>query len=196
MDETRRQLIRASAAALVATKLIPGAAAQSRPPAFGGSYGQFVEIEPREDVGHVVLTGFDGRRRSLSSYRGRSVLLSFWASWCAPCRRELPTLHELGVQAKRNRESFAVVPVSLDRDTATARGFLDRLHLVTLHSFIDAAGEVASGPKSKVATPFPLYGLPMSYIIDAQGRSAGYLVGDADWSQLSAVELLRYYARV
>lgn len=196
MNDTRRQLLRASAAAFVATKLIPGAAAQSRPPAFGGSYGQFVEIEPREDVGHVALTGFDGRRRPLSSYRGRSVLLSFWASWCAPCRRELPTLHELGVRAKRNRESFAVVPVSLDRDAVTARGFLDRLHLATLHSFIDTEGEVASGPKSKIATPFPLYGLPMSYIIDAQGRSAGYLVGDADWSNTEATNLLRYYINI
>jgi thiol-disulfide isomerase/thioredoxin len=196
MDETRRQIIRASAAALVATKLIQDAAAQSRPPAFGGSYGQFVEIEPREDVSHIALTGLDGKRRLLSSYRGQSVLLSFWASWCAPCRRELPTLHELGVQAKRNRRSFAVVPVSLDRDVATARGFLDRLHLATLNSFIDSEGEVASGPKSKVATPFPLYGLPMSYIIDAQGRSAGYLVGDADWNQPSAVMLLQHYARM
>lgn len=191
MNQTRRQLICASAAALVATKLIPGAAARSRPPAFGGSYGPFVEIEPREDAGHVVLTGFDGRRRPLSSYRGRSVLLSFWASWCAPCRRELPILQRLQAQSKN--EAFVVLPVSLDRAPQAAATFTERLGLRGFTSFIDNRGEVATGPNSTTVTPFALYGLPMSYVIDAQGRSAGYLTGEADWGTPEALALLRFF---
>ena len=88
-----------------------------------------------------------------------------------------------------------VVPVSLDRDAATAVAYLRRLRLNEFSSFLDTGGEVASGPKSKVATPFPLYGMPISYVIDARGRSGGYLTGEADWSAPDALALLRFYAR-
>ena len=120
--------------------------------------------------GHVVLRDLTGARRTLASYRGKAVLLAFWASWCPPCRRELPILHRLQTQAKS--EPFVVVPVSLDRDAATASAYLRRLGLDGFASFIDTEGEVASGPKSTVATPFPLYGMPMSYVIDAAGAAA------------------------
>jgi len=128
-----------------------------------------------------------------AAYRGKAVLLAFWASWCPPCRRELPILHRLQKQAKS--EPFVIVPVSLDRDAATAAAYLQRLRLDRFTTFIDTEGEVASGPKSKVPTPFPLYGMPMSYVIDARGRSGGYLTGEADWSAQDALALLRFYAR-
>ena len=85
--------------------------------------------------------------------------------------------------------------MSLDRDASTAVAYLRRLRLDGFSSFIDTEGEVASGPKSKVATPFLLYGMPMSYVIDARGRSGGYLTGEADWSAPEALALLRFYAR-
>ena len=101
----------------------------------------------------------------------------------------------LSISVRCSRCNLAVVPVSLDRDAATASAYLRRLGLDGLASFIDAEGKVASGPKSKVATPFPLFGMPMSYVIDAQGRSGGYLTGEADWSAAAALALLRFYAR-
>ena len=73
-------------------------------------------------------------------------LVNFWASWCPPCRRELPILRRL--QAKAAREPFVVSPVSLDKSVATVRTYLDRLGLADLATFIDAEGVVASGPKS------------------------------------------------
>ncbi len=192
MTVTRRTLMLGSAVGALGG-LPPAEAADPYPPPFSTPHAQFTVLDPREEAGHIPLRDLGGRRRMLAAYRGKAVLLAFWASWCPPCRRELPILQWL--QARAKSEPFAIVPVSLDRDAATAVAFLKRLRLDGFTSFIDSEGEVASGPKSKIATPFPLYGMPMSYVIDARGRSGGYLTGEADWSAPDALALLRFYAR-
>ncbi|AOG07134.1 TlpA disulfide reductase family protein [Bosea sp. RAC05] len=192
MTVTRRTLMLGSAAGAFGGPP-PAEAADPYPPPFSTHHAQFTVLDPREEAGHIPLRDLEGRRRTLAAYRGKAVLLAFWASWCPPCRRELPILHRLQNQAKS--EPFVVVPVSLDRDAGTAAAYLRRLRLDGLLSFIDTEGEVASGPKSKVAPPFPLYGMPMSYVIDASGRSGGYLTGEADWSAPDALALLHFYAR-
>ena len=186
-------MLGSTAGALGAMPPAGAAAADPYPPPFSTPHAQFTVLDPREEAGHIALRDLEGRRRTLAAYRGKAVLLAFWASWCPPCRRELPILQRLQTQAKS--EPFVVVPVSLDRDAATAAAYIRRLRLDGFSSFIDTEGEVASGPKSKVATPFPLYGMPMSYVLDAQGRSGGYLTGEADWSAPDALALLRFYAR-
>jgi len=192
MDLTRRGLGRSVAAGLGYALVGSVAQAFPRPPRFATPRSQFIEVEPREPVGHIVLTDLAGRRQTLSKLQGKAVLLSFWASWCPPCRTEVPLLHALQQQAPG--DSFHVVPVSLDRDARTARRFLDRLGLDGFKTFIDIDGGVASGPNSRVATPFPLFGMPMSYVINADGESVGYLSGSADWTRPEAVALLRFYA--
>ncbi|BBK40458.1 thiol:disulfide interchange protein [Allostella vacuolata] len=194
MTATRRDLLRGAAAGLLGAVLgtREGAAAERYPPPFRTARAQFTLLTPRRDVGHVVLRDLGGVPRTLASFRGKSVLLGFWASWCPPCRYELPILHQL--QAQSGTAPFAVVPVSLDRDAALAGAYLRRLGLDGFESFIDPDGEVASGPRSETATPFPLYGMPMSYVIDAGGRNAGYLTGEADWSRPEALALLRHLA--
>lgn len=185
----RRDVLLGGSLALVSTGSMP---ARSASPHFSTNGAQFVELDPREAVSDMRLKGLNGRNSMLGSFRGQAVLLAFWASWCPPCRRELPILHRL--QAKSRELGFAVLPVSLDRDAATARRFIERLGLNGLSSFIDTTGDVASGPQSRMQTPFQLYGMPVSYIIDAEGRSAGYLVGEADWSAPEAIRLLRSFA--
>jgi thiol-disulfide isomerase/thioredoxin len=167
-------------------------AAAARPPLFSGPSSQFIQIDPPEPAGRLVLTDLAGRRKPLSAYRGKAVLLNFWASWCPPCRRELPILRRL--QARAAREPFVVLPVSLDKSAATVTAYLKRLGLADLSTFIDAEGVVASGPKSAEPTPFPLYGMPMTYVLDREARSVGYLVGEADWDSPAGLELLRFYA--
>lgn len=186
-------MLGSTAGALGAMPPAGAAAADTYPPPFSTPHAQFTVLDPREEAGHIPLRDLGGRQSTLAAHRGKAVLLAFWASWCPPCRRELPILQRLQTQAKS--EPFVVVPVSLDRDAATAAAYIRRLRLDGLSSFIDTEGEVASGPKSKVATPFPLYGMPMSYVIDASGRSGGYLTGEADWSAPDALALLRFYAR-
>ena len=182
--------------ALALTLFSPWAAtpaAARQPPRFAGPSSQFIQIDPPEEAGSLVLTDLAGKTRPLSAYRGKAVLLNFWASWCPPCRRELPILRRL--QARATREPFVVVPVSLDKSVATVKTYLDRLGLADLATFIDAEGTVASGPKSTKPTPFPLYGMPMTYLLDREARSVGYLVGEADWTSPEGLELLRFYGR-
>lgn len=163
-----------------------------QPPRFAGPASQFVQLDPPESAGSLSLTDLTGRSKPLSAYRGKAVLLNFWASWCPPCRRELPILRRL--QAKAAREPFVVLPVSLDKSPAAVTAYLQRLGLADLSTFIDADGTVASGPKSTEPTPFALYGMPMTYVLDREARSVGYLVGEADWDSPAGLELLRFYA--
>lgn len=184
----RRLLLGGSALGAAALSCAPARAAP--PPLVSGSGGQFVELDPREDVSHVELTDLAGRRHALARFRGQPVLVAFWASWCPPCIQELPILHRL---QQRRDTGFAVVPVSIDSDTALAQRFIRRLGLAGFQSYHDAEGTVASGPRSAVQTTFQLYGMPMSYILDPQGRAAGYIAGAMDWSTLGASQLMAYY---
>jgi thiol-disulfide isomerase/thioredoxin len=185
----RRTLLLAAASTLAP---LPASRALAAPPPFRTRGGQFIELDPREDVAGMVLEDFAGKRTPLRRYRGRPALLAFWASWCPPCLRELPILHRL--QQREAELGFSVLPVSLDREVAKARRFIDRLGLRGFRSFIDTDGLVASGPKSLIQTPFQLYGMPMSYVLDAEMRTAGHLSGEADWSTPEALRLIRYFA--
>lgn len=188
LPPTRRQAL-----ALTLLSSMAATPALAQPPRFAGPASQFVQIDPPEEAGSLVLTDLAGRTKPLSAYRGKAVLLNFWASWCPPCRRELPILQRL--QAKAAHEPFVVLPVSLDTSVATVTTYLKRLGLADLATFIDATGTVASGPKSTQPTPFALYGLPMTYVLDREARSVGYLVGEADWDSPAGLELLRFYAQ-
>lgn len=191
----RRQVLRGSLLLGSSVGLISLSAAQALaapPPFVTEAGGQFIELDPREDVSAISLKDFNGRSRQLASYRGRPCLVAFWASWCPPCLGELPILHRL----QQGRElGFAVVPVSIDHDVAAAQRLIDRLGLRGFASFIDREGLVASGPKSRVQTPFQLYGMPMSYVVDAAGKTAGHLAGAADWSTPDAIRLMQHFAR-
>lgn len=189
-----RRRICGLAAGLVLPLCAPVAFGQSRrPPAFRTAQAQFTEFSPRADVSGTVLTRADGRAIPLRAYRGKALLLPFWASWCPPCRRELPVFERL--QALARRERFSVLPLALDSNPATALAFLKKLGLARLDTFVDPEGAVASGPQSLRPAPFAIYGMPMAYIIDRQGRNAGYLVGEAPWDSGPALDLLRYYGQ-
>lgn len=172
---TRRELL---LGALSLTSLAASVLAQT-PASARIQSPNFIELDPRDNVAAVVLRGLDGKDIRLGRLRGRPLLVSFWASWCPPCRRELPILHTL--QKSSAELPFVLLPISADRDAATAKAFIRRLGLDGFRSFIDPpAGRGAIGPTSPGTGHFPLYGMPITYVIDSQGRSAGYWTGEAD----------------
>lgn len=188
---TRRLVLQNAVLGLGALGLSGQAGAQA--PFFAGKRNQFIFFEPRESAQALILQGFDGKPRPLAAHAGKSILLAFWASWCPPCRTELPQLARL--QAESGAEPFIVLPVCLDRERANATRFLRQLGLEKLHSAFDPEGRIAAGPESAARAPFPLYGMPMAFILDGEGRKAGYLSGEADWSAPQARALLRYFAK-
>jgi peroxiredoxin len=110
-----------------------------------------------------------GKSVHLADYRGKVVLLNFWASWCGPCIQETPALVDL----HHERPDLAILAISIDEDPGAYQRFLQRFH-VDYTSVRD--------PDQKVAKIYGTDGWPETYIIDRNGILRRKVVGDPDWS--------------
>lgn len=173
---------------------LPAGAEAEGPPPFESARHQFTILRPAKAFPAVRLTRPDGTVNSLAQFSGKVMLVNFWATWCAACKLELPMLDRLQGTLGKN---FQVVAISLDRGgRATVLPFLHQFNLRHVAIFLDPDGKVAGkGHDDGDEIPFPLYGMPMSYVIGASGFVEGYIAGEADWSSDSARKLLDYYAR-
>ncbi len=113
-----------------------------------------------------------GKKRSLAHYKGKLVLLNIWATWCGPCRKEMPTLDRL--QEKLGSAEFEVVALSIDRAGASVvRKFYDEIGIKHLELVID--------PTMRVMRELRVVGLPMTFLIGPSGKEIGRLIGPAEW---------------
>ncbi|MEO1293031.1 MAG: TlpA disulfide reductase family protein, partial [Pseudomonadota bacterium] len=109
----------------------------------------------------IMFRRENGRPATLADFRGKVVLVNFWATWCAPCKREMPGIDNLSRALKG--QDFEVVTISLDRGGARqARRFFDSIKARNLELFVD--------PKSRVARGMGVVGLPVSVLIDRSGQ--------------------------
>ena len=121
---------------------------------------------------------------NFADFRGRVVLLNIWATWCAPCRTEMPTLDRL--QAKLGGRDFAVVPLSIDhrgRD-AIARFYHD-VGLNSLGIYVDRSGDAAYAVEAA--------GMPTTLLIARAGRELGRVIGTAAWDDAAMVARIKSY---
>lgn len=126
-----------------------------------------------------ATTQFDSEsgKTSLEVYRGKVVVMNFWALWCAPCREEMPTLDALG--AEFGGEDFAVVTVATGPNAPPAiDAFFDEHDLKTLPKYRD--------PRSALARASGVLGLPVTVILNREGQEIARLTGTADWHSDSA----------
>jgi len=112
-----------------------------------------------------------GKTVSLADFRGRVVLLNIWATWCPPCREEMPSLDRLN--AKRGGPTFEVVALSIDRDSALVKPFYQEFGVQTLRGYFD--------PTSQVSNMLRAPGVPTTLLIDQEGREIGRTLGPAAW---------------
>jgi thiol-disulfide isomerase/thioredoxin len=127
----------------------------------------------------------DGRPVRLADFRGQSVLLNLWATWCIPCRKEMPALDRL--QGRINGKDFAVVAVNIDTgDPAKPHRFLSDVGIKNLAYYDDPSTNVFQELK-RVGRAV---GLPTSILIDRTGCEIGYLAGPAEWSSEEAITLI------
>lgn len=125
---------------------------------------------------------FDDDPITLDAYRGQVVLLNFWATWCAPCRKEMPMLAEL--QTEFGGEDFAVVTVATGRNAPPAMTrFFDSIDVENLPLYRD--------PSQALAREMGVLGLPTTMILGRDGREIARMQGDANWSSDSAKAIVQ-----
>lgn len=130
----------------------------------------------------VAMFSFEdatGRRRTLADFRGRHVLLNVWATWCVPCREEMPSLERL--QMKLGGPQFMVLALSVDSGGVDAvRKFYAELNLKALDIFVDRSLAVNSALR--------IVGLPSTVLIDGEGREVARHIGPAEWDSAPLVD--------
>ncbi len=126
-----------------------------------------------------------GKPKKLSDWRGRTVLVNLWATWCVPCRKEMPALDAL--QGKLGGPNFAVVAVNIDtRDPEKPKNFVKEAHLTRLGYFSDQKAKVFQDLKAIGRA----LGMPTSVLVDAAGCEIATLAGPAEWDSDDAVKLI------
>lgn len=145
-----------------------------------GRDGVVVHSRPRE-LPPLRFGDATGAVSSLAAYRGRAVVLNVWATWCAPCREEMPALDRL--QAALGGPDFEVVTVSIDASGLKAvQPFFRQLRIEHLHPYLDRFGEAAAWVAA---------GIPLTLLIDRDGREAGRKLGTARWDAPDMLALIR-----
>jgi thiol-disulfide isomerase/thioredoxin len=126
----------------------------------------------------VLLDAEDGEH-SLAGFKGKWVVLNFWATWCGPCREEMPSLARL----QAAMPDIAVVPVATGRNSvAGIQRFFDEQAITGLPILRD--------PKSELSRAMAILGLPVTVILNPDGQEVARLIGDAEWDSQSAKAIL------
>ena len=126
------------------------------------------------------LLDTNGSPVGLSGYRGKLVLLNFWATWCGPCREEMPSMEQL----RRNfgEQGLAVLAINQRENSALVNKFV-KTHGLNFTTPLDTTGRVAGY--------YRVYGIPVSYLIDANGQAIGMKSGPMDWAAPAVVDVFR-----
>jgi thiol-disulfide isomerase/thioredoxin len=127
----------------------------------------------------------NGQPKKLSDWRGKTVLVNLWATWCVPCRKEMPALD--GLQAKLGGADFEVVAINIDtRDSEKPKNFLKTAGLTRLGYFNDQKAKVFQDLKGIGRA----LGMPTSVLVDGQGCEIATIAGPAEWNSDDAVKLI------
>jgi thiol-disulfide isomerase/thioredoxin len=176
----------AIAAPAAAGPLAPGEIAEIREMAGEALEKLVVHDEPRGPW-EATFEGPDGEETSLAAFRGEMVVLNVWATWCPPCRKEMPSLDALAAETAGS--DIRVVALSTDRGGAEpVRRFYEEEGIENLAVYVDAANRL---PREAA-----LLGLPVTMILDREGRELARLTGDAEWDDPEVVRLLRRMAEL
>jgi thiol-disulfide isomerase/thioredoxin len=136
-------------------------------------------------VPDLAFKDANGRDLRLADWRGRTVLLNLWATWCVPCRREMAALDAL--QALLGGADFEVVAVNIDtRDPQKPLAFLKQVHIAHLAHYSDPSARVFE----ELKTAGKAFGMPTTVIIDASGCEIGNMAGPAEWASDDGVRLI------
>ena len=180
--ESTTQPAQGVVAQATAPSATPLPAGPGRNPLSVGEMAAFVFKPTPEPLPKVTFVDATGKERTLDDWKGKVVLLNLWATWCAPCRKEMPGLDRL--QGELGSDKFEVVAVSVDRTgTAGAKKFLDQINVGKL--------AVLADPTARMGTTLRAIGMPATLLIDPEGREIGRMVGPAEWDTAEGKALIQ-----
>ncbi|AWB22326.1 TlpA family protein disulfide reductase [Methylobacterium currus] len=160
-------------------------AARVAPLARGEVAALQVESRPKPAPA-ITFTGPDGQPRTLADLKGRTVLLNLWATWCAPCKAEMPALDRL--QAALGGQDFEVVALNLDtRNPDRPPLWMKENGIARLAYYSDPAGRALPA----LQQGGDVVGLPTTFLIDPDGCGIGVMKGPAEWASEDALKLVR-----
>jgi peroxiredoxin len=129
---------------------------------------------------NVTLQDLDGKTVSLSQFKGKVVMLNFWATWCPPCREEMPSMDALYQKFKGNAD-FVMLLVSIDEDAETVRDFMKRNNY-TMPVYHD--------PNKEAGAAYGITGVPETFLIDKKGVIAEKVIGPLDWMKPEVIQFI------
>lgn len=153
--------------------------------AAAGQVAAMLPADPPVPLTDLAFNGPDGQAMTLADLGGKTLLVNLWATWCAPCRAEMPALDTL--ELERGGESFEVVAINVDTgDDEKPRKFLSEIGVESLGYYRDASMKVFNDLKAKSLA----LGLPVTLLVDAEGCLLANMNGPAEWAGEDAGRLI------
>jgi len=141
--------------------------------------------EAPQSVASLTFTGPDGKPARIDDFKGKTLLVNLWATWCLPCREEMPALDAL--QAKKGGDDFKVVTINIDTgDDSKPKAFLSEIGVKSLELYRDASMGVFNDLKRKNLA----FGLPVTMLVDKEGCQIAAMNGPAEWSGEDAAHFI------
>lgn len=142
----------------------------------------FQATEPQRSIPKLVFYDVNNKPRKISDFKGRGIVLNFWATWCAPCVKEMPDLDQLNARFKN--EGIDVLALSVDRDALRlAKKFYKKNNLQNLPIFIDK--------KRKILRRLGIQELPTTVLINPEGMEVGRIIGVIEWNERENLKFLK-----
>ena len=162
------------------------AAAKAAKPHAKGEVAAFLPAQAPLKLDDLLFKGNEDQDIQMTSFAGRTVLVNLWATWCAPCRKEMPALNDL--QVDMGADNFEVVAINLDRGGPDKpKAFLQEVGATDLTYYHDSSNDILKTLRSKARAT----GLPTTILVGPSGCEIGTMYGPAEWASDDAKALIR-----
>jgi peroxiredoxin len=136
-------------------------------------------LEPRKNVQEFSLPDLNGKMVNLKDFRGKVVFVNFWATWCPPCRDEMPSMEQ--IYREYRDKGLVMLGINFMEPPSTIKPFIET-HKLTFPILLDSG---------TVMVLYGVLGLPATYLIDRQGKAAARALGARDWTHKESVQIIR-----